>query len=132
MSQNVEIVKRALDAYNRRDVTGFVEWATQDFELVPALLARFEGGSVRGRDGLEAFFGAIPNTWEEFRAVGEDFRDLGDRVLVLGRAHGRGRGSGVQVDAPLGMLFELRGGKIARTRGYLHHGEALRAAGLSE
>ena len=31
-----------------------------------------------------------------------------------------------------GWDVEFRGGKISRLRGYLDHGEALRAAGLSE
>jgi ketosteroid isomerase-like protein len=59
-------------------------------------------------------------------------RDLGDRVLCLGRMEGRGRGSGVPVDAPLGAIFEFRDDKISRMRAYLDHDEALRAAGLSE
>ena len=64
--------------------------------------------------------------------VGDEFRDLGDRVLLLGRTEGRGRGSGVQVDSPIGVVFDFRDGKMSRVRAYLDHGEALRAAGLSE
>jgi ketosteroid isomerase-like protein len=63
----------------------------------------------------------------EIRIVAEEIRDLGDRVLVLGRIEGRGRGSGVPVDAPLGFVVNVRGGKMSRTRGYVDHGEALRA-----
>jgi len=74
---NLELAKRGIDAFNRRDVNGFSEVATADFEFVPALLAMVEGGSIRGREGLEAFFEAIPNTWDEFRTLAEDFRDLG-------------------------------------------------------
>ena len=29
--------------------------------------------------------------WEELQTVAEEFRDLGDRVLVLGRITGRGK-----------------------------------------
>jgi hypothetical protein len=61
----VEITKRGIDAFNRRDLEGFSEVATADFEFVPALLAIVEGGSIVGRDGLQAFFAAIPNTWDE-------------------------------------------------------------------
>jgi ketosteroid isomerase-like protein len=45
---------------------------------------------------------------------------------------GRGLGSGVPVDAPVGMIFECREGQIARIRSFLDHQEALRAAGLTE
>jgi len=41
-------------------------------------------------------------------------------------------GSGVPVDSPLGMVFDVRRGMIARIRGYLGHADALRAAGLSD
>jgi len=132
LRENVNLAKRGIDAFNRRDVDGFSEVATADFEFVPALLAMVEGGSIRGRAGLEAFFEAIPNTWDEFRTLAEDFRDLGDRVLVLGRVAERGRGSGVELDAPMGLLLDFRANRISRARAYLDHGEALRAAGLTD
>ena len=43
--------------------------------------------------------------------VADEVRDLGDRVLVFSRFAGRGRGSGVSIDAPLGVIFDFRGGK---------------------
>jgi len=48
------------------------------------------------------------------------------------RIEGRGRGSGVLVDAPMGAVLDFRGEKVFLARSYLDHGEALRAAGLSE
>jgi ketosteroid isomerase-like protein len=57
---------------------------------------------------------------------------LGDRVLALGRLEGRGRGSGVQVEWPIGVISDYREGTIWRTRAFTDHGEALRAAGLTE
>jgi ketosteroid isomerase-like protein len=53
-------------------------------------------------------------------------------VLVLGRAEGRGRGSGVEVYSPLAIIFDFRDGKMSRSKAYLDRGEALRAAGLDE
>jgi ketosteroid isomerase-like protein len=133
MSQeNVEIVKRAVDAYNRRDVDAFAEHATADFEWFPAAARAVEAGGYRGREGIETYFGEVRDTWEELRALPEEFRDLGDRVLALGRMEGRGSGSGVPVDAPLGFVVDFCGGKMPRVRVYLDHGAALRAAGLPE
>jgi ketosteroid isomerase-like protein len=51
---------------------------------------------------------------------------------MLGRLEGRGKSSGVPVDSSLGMVFDFRDGLISRIRGYLDHGEALEAAGLSD
>jgi ketosteroid isomerase-like protein len=129
----VEIVKRAVDAFNRRDlVDDYDELFTPDYEWLPAMMGAVEGGSFRGREGIEAYAEMASETWEELRLLPVEFRDLGDRVLCLGRMEGRGRGSGVPVDAPLGAIFEFRNGKISMMRAVLDHGEALRAAGLSE
>jgi ketosteroid isomerase-like protein len=129
---NVEVVERATDAFNRRDVDVFDDLTTSDFEWFPAMDRLVEGGSYRGREGIEAYFEAVSGTWEQFQLLPDEFRDLGDRVLWLGRVEGRGRSSGVRVDTPLGTVVDFRDGKISRLRGYLDHGEALRAAGLSE
>ena len=64
--------------------------------------------------------------------VADEYRDFVDRVLTLGWMVGRGRGSGVPVESPLGVLGDYRDGKCWRVRGFLDHGEALRAAGLAE
>jgi ketosteroid isomerase-like protein len=130
--EDVEIVKRLMDAHDRRDLDGLDGLTTPDFEWFPAMAVSLGTDVYRGRDGIAAYFRDSSEVWEDLRAVDVAFRDLGDRVLVLSRFAGRGRGSGVGVDAPLGIVFDLRGGKVSRIRAYLDHGEALRAAGLSE
>ena len=74
----------------------------------------------------------MAQSWESFRFEGTDFRDLGDRVLVLGNVSGRGRLSGVDVDDRWGWIVEFREGTAASVRGFLDQREALEAAGLSE
>ena len=64
--------------------------------------------------------------------IAEEFRDLGDRVLELGRMKGRGKGSGVPVDQPFVSILDFRGDRIWRLRVYHDRAEGLRAAGLSE
>ena len=134
MSQaNVEIAKRALDAFNRRDLdTHYDELFTPDSEWFPALVGAVDGDSFRGRGGSQAYFETASGAWEELCMLPAEFRDLGDGVLCLGRMEGRGRGSGVPVEAPLGAIFDFCDGKIWRVRAYLDHAEASRAAGLSE
>ena len=131
MSQaNVEIVKRAFDAFNRRDLDAFMECVTPDIEYYPSLVGAVERRSFSGREGMEQYFEDQRVAWEQFRVLTDECRDLGERVLVLGRMEGRGRGSGVPVDAPYGTISDFRDGKVSRIRVYLDHGEALRAAGL--
>jgi ketosteroid isomerase-like protein len=134
MSQaNVEIAKRVIDAFNRRDLDAIFECVNQDVEWIPAMQVSFGGGPLRGREGIESYVREVSDTWEEYRVVAEDFRDLGeDRVLVLSRIEGRGAGSGGLVDAEMGQVYDFRDGKIARVRTYLDHSNALEALGLSE
>jgi ketosteroid isomerase-like protein len=132
MSQeNVEIVKRLFAAFNERDPDAFAAITTPDFEWTTSMTA-VEGEVFRGREGIETYFERMREAWEEFRSIGSEYRDLGERVLFIGRVQGRGRGSGVPVDTALGILFDFRGAQISRQRSFLDHGEALRAAGLSE
>ena len=132
MSQeNLEVATQAIDAFNQRDVGAFAALTSPDFEWSPSMVA-IEGEIYRGRSGIENYFGTLNNAWEKFQILRDGFRDLGDVVIMLGRLEGRGKGSGVPVDSPLGMVFDLRGGAIARIRGYLDHAEALEAAGLRE
>jgi ketosteroid isomerase-like protein len=133
--EHVEIVERGIAAFNRRDTDALAGIVTRDFEWFPALPSAVEGerySGYRGREGIESYFEDVRSTWEELCVIGDEFRDLDDSVLVLGRAEGRGRGSGVEVDMPLGIVYDFRDGKIARVRTYLDHGEALQAAGPVE
>jgi ketosteroid isomerase-like protein len=129
--QNVEIVKRLTVAFNERDVAAFATLTTLDFEWTTAMTA-VEGEVFLGRGGVETWFGRMRDSWEEFKAIPDEIRDLGDRVLWHGRLDGRGLLSGVPVTAPLDILCHLRGGKVARMHSFLDHDEALRAAGLTE
>jgi ketosteroid isomerase-like protein len=129
----VDIAKRAVDAYNRRDVDGaFAELVTPDFEF-HAGTGRALGGDVyRGREGAERFDRDRGETWEEVQQVAEEFRDLGDRVLVLATIKGRGRASGAPVEVAFAAILDFRGDRIWRIRAYFDRAEGLRAAGLSE
>jgi ketosteroid isomerase-like protein len=129
--QNTEIVKRFIEAFNDRDVDTFAAMTTPDFEWTTSMTA-VEGEIFWGREGIDTYFARMREAWHEFRNVPSECRDLGERVLSTGRLEARGRGSGVPVSAPLDVLYDLRDGKISRMHSYLDHGEALRAAGLSE
>ena len=128
--QNVEIVKRALDAFSSGDADAFADLTTPDVEWKTGLGA-IEGGEIfHGRSGVEKYFERLSSAWDEFRFIPDEFRDRDDVVLVLGRLEGRGRGGGVPVDSPVGAVWDLREGKICRLRAYHDRAEASEVAGL--
>jgi ketosteroid isomerase-like protein len=62
----------------------------------------------------------------------DEIRSLGDRLVVFGEIHGRGRASGMDVRVPLAWVLEFRDGKLRRNRTYADRNEALEAAGIEE
>jgi ketosteroid isomerase-like protein len=53
---------------------------------------------------------------------------VGERVLVLGEVHLRGKGSGLALDQEYGWVFEFRDGQISRMWIYPDPAEAEREA----
>jgi uncharacterized protein len=132
MSQeNVEIVRRAFTAYTRGDTALFLELLDPDVVWIP-FGATLEGRVYRGHDGVRQWLEGLLTDWEFFEPYPEDFRDLGDRVLVFGHWRARGRASGAELERAGTWLFDVKGGKIVRLQTYSDRAEALEAAGLSE
>jgi len=134
MSQeNVETVRRAVEAWNRGDMEAYVAFFHPDCEWFSAVARQIEGDEalVRGRKGMRQF-------WEEWHSVWDltilalEYRDLGDTVLMLGRMTTRGKTSRIEVDGPVAYVAENEQGLIRKLRAYRDHAEALEAVGLSQ
>src|SRR5688500_7022275 len=133
MSQeNVEIVRRAFEAVNRRDdVEEILSYIDPEGELHSAVIGGAEGNVYRGHEGFRRWFAETDDAFAEIRTDVTEARDLGDRVLVLGHIKARGRESGAPVDAPTGWIFTVGRGRLVKAEGFLSHAETLEAAGLS-
>jgi ketosteroid isomerase-like protein len=132
MSQeNIELVRRGIEAFNRHDVEGMKATCTPDFELVP-LRAAMEGTTYKGPDAIAEAFRDFDESWEELRYDIEDILVAGDRVVAITRLRGRGRQSGVSIDQAVALMFNVRDGKAASMRSYSDVDAALEAAGLSK
>jgi ketosteroid isomerase-like protein len=130
-AENVEVVRRAIDAFSRGDAGAFAALTTPEVEWTTGLGA-IEGETFRGWEGVETYFGRLSSAWDSFEFLAAEYRDLGDVVLVLGRLEGRGRGGGVPVDSPVGAVWDLREGRICRLRAYLDHDKALKAVAAAQ
>ena len=130
MSQeNVEIVRRWIDAFNRRDFEGIREVIDLNFDFCSAVeqkTYRGIGGLVEFRDEVDALIEGFHTEEDRFLNVGED------RVIHLYRVLGRGAGSGVPVSRHNAIVWQLRGGKLLTAQVYLDQRQALEAVGLSE
>jgi ketosteroid isomerase-like protein len=135
MSQeNVEVVKRGLEAYNRRDVEALLEELDPAVEWHPAfeVLMGGEATVYRGHEGVRELLRDANETLDEIHVEFSNIQDLGDQVVAIGRIRARGKASGAETESPLGYVADLRNGKAIRIRTYLDPNEALEAAGLSE
>jgi ketosteroid isomerase-like protein len=130
--ENVEVIRQALEVINRRDTEAALRYIDPEVEASTAIISGAEGNIYRGHEGFREWMAESAATFEEIRMQPEEFRDLGDDVLLIGRIYARGRESGVEIDSATAWLFTLRGSRIVRVRGYLNPQEALEAAGLSE
>ena len=131
MSQeNVEVARNAVVAFNRRDVPALVELTTDDFQWV-TWTGTVEPTVYHGADGLSSYF-RDSDVWEVLSLDVQEFRDLGERVLVAGTFHARGGGSGAEIHVSYFSAFFVRGGKLARVLSFRTEADALEAAGLRE
>ena len=58
--------------------------------------------------------------------------DLGERILAWGRSMCEQGGVAIEVDVPIGGVFEFRDGKIMRCEDFGSKDQALKAVGLEE
>ena len=132
MSQeNVEIVRRAYAAFNRGDPEGLDGVISADCVMDWSQSQGPEKGVYHGLDGAARWIAAIREAFEEFELAPSEYIGSGDRIVVPTRVTGRGRGSGVAVDASGTTLWEIRDGRVDRFVLYQSREEALEAAGLS-
>ena len=128
--ENVEVVRRAFEAFRRRDWQSFIAPFDPDIEWHDRPEAGL--GTFHGHDGVRRFFQTILEAWEHYDARAEDIIGAGDQVVVFIHQTARGSASGVDVEERIAGVFRLHGGKVCYVRIYTDRNEALEAVGLSE
>jgi ketosteroid isomerase-like protein len=129
-AQNFDLARRAVAAFNAREVEVFAALTSTDFEWLPSM-SPIDGAVFVGHDGVRRYFQELAGAWERFHIYPDEFLEHDRGVLVLGRLEGRGRGSGAVTRSSLGMAFEMREEAISRIRGFLDREQALKAVGLA-
>jgi ketosteroid isomerase-like protein len=132
MSENLDLVRSILDAWERGDV-GWTAWADPDIEYVSP-----DGpspGSWTGLDGMAKGVRDWLNAWEDWRVSADEYLELdGERVLVLTDYKGRGKRSGLEISdmrTKGAHLFHVRDGKVTRSVHYWDRERAFADLGLA-
>jgi ketosteroid isomerase-like protein len=129
VGDNADIVRRAFDAFSRRDLTTLLILADPEIEFITAT-ARVAGRAepYRGYDGLRTYLADVARVWQELRLEPEEFVEVGDVVVCTGRVYAWGVGR--VVDSPGGWVWRLRQGRLVEGHVYDTRREALVAGGL--
>ena len=134
MSQeNVEVAKRVIDAFNRRDY----EKALHGFhaDAVWHNTAEFPGQRICvGPEAIIEFWETLMESFEESGSRMDVERAVaGEDTVVLGvHSVGEGKASGVPLDFHWGAAFRMCDGKISRVDVHGDWAKALEAVGLHE
>jgi ketosteroid isomerase-like protein len=122
-----ELVRRAFDAFERRDLSELVELLDPAVEFLPVTANITTGGvPYRGHEGIALYLDDVTRVWTELRVFPDELREIGDIVVALGRVHGRG--GGMIIDRPSGWVWRIRDGRVVWWRVFASHEEALEAA----
>jgi len=121
MSQeNVDVVRRFLAL----EIDEALDYADPGIVWNPV-----EEASAQGHQAVRASSDRWKSEWDDYELVPEEFADMGDRVVATVRLRGRGRGSGIEIDARFYDVYTLRDRKIVRMDQFTEQAEALELAG---
>ena len=132
MSQaNGEAFKRAIEAYNRRDVEALLRELDTEIEWRPVLPVVLGGDTTvyRGHDGVRQLLRDLDEVLSERQMDFSEIRQAGDQVVAIGSLRIRGKSSGALSESPFGCVAELKDGKAIRIQTYLDPSDALEHLG---
>jgi len=131
--ENVELVRREFELWNRRDVDGALEMAAADIVMDWSNSRGPAKGVHRGKEEVRKFWGSFLEAFDAMQWEPTEIIELNaTQVLVVTHFQARGRGSGIEVDASGAQLWTVRDGEVQSVKLFQSKAEALDAAGLPE
>ena len=124
LTENVEIAKRAIAAWQTGGVEAILEFLDEDVEYRP-----LDESPVHGREGVRQYYARWLEPWEEYSVAASDYQGDDDKVVIAITVRGRGRESGIEVSMDFWSAFWLRDGKTTRWDEFMTKAEALEASG---
>jgi ketosteroid isomerase-like protein len=132
--ENVEVVRRGLELFNRGEVDTVIRDILHDeIEITPGIGPLLGVATVRGKENVRKFWVEdLPQGFDEFRIEPRAVEDLGRAILVESHYRARGPRTGIELEQTFTTVYVLRDGRIQSIRDCPSRDEALEAAGLSE
>lgn len=130
-AQGAELVRRAYEALNRRDLDGALQ------HLDPAIEWQMSDGFARtrrtlhGHRGIREVVGLFDEALEDFRVEPVALHEGAGAVVVQLRASGRVRGTGDVTGYDLVQVWRVRDGAATAVEAYPTLEEAWTAAGMT-
>jgi ketosteroid isomerase-like protein len=118
MSESIDVVRRAYEAFHDRDLGTLKEISDPEIKIssVTGILSGRET-PYQGIEALADYVRDVSTTWDEIELVPEEFHELEDnRVLVFGRVRASRRHS--EIDTPNAWLWTLRDGRVVSVQVY--------------
>ena len=122
---NVEALRRGYEALNRGDLSVVLELLHPDIEWHEPAPSP-DAGSHQGRESFERFFRGWIDSFEGFRVEPEEVVERDETLIAIVHQSGRGRTSGVEVDARLAHVWTIEGGRAVRWEAVADVDEVLR------
>ena len=132
MSENVELARKAYDAFSKGDIDTVlamfdpaIEWREAEGNPYQPSGAPWIGPQAV----VENLFVKLGSEWDGFAAVPEELLDAGDTVVALGRYRGACRATGRIIHAQMAHVWRVRDGKAAAFQQYADTLQFARATG---
>src|SRR3954452_25347612 len=129
--ENVEIVRRSLDAFLRGDFNGAMRVFHPEiaFDVTHTMP---DGQVYMGHDGFRTGLRRWLGAWDEYALEVDEYVDAGDSVVIFLRESGRGKGSGMSTEQSVAAVWTLHDSEVVRVTPFLDRSAALEAVGLQE
>jgi ketosteroid isomerase-like protein len=129
--QNVEIARKAMEAFNRHDRDAYLRLLDPEVEF-RADPEWPESGTVAGREAVWDFAVSLTDAWEQDAFEMVEFIDAGDDKLVARyRRPVRGKASGITDVLDYWCVTTFRRGRIIGQEWFASRAKALEGVGLT-
>jgi ketosteroid isomerase-like protein len=125
--ENVEFLRGGYEALQRGDTETFEALARERLDPDFSFHSHWAGRVFKGIPGTREWVSDTRETWDDYAQEVEEIVDLGDDVLVVGRASARGAGSGVPVTQEFAVIWSFEGERAVRAQSFPSRAAALEA-----